>query len=28
MVKSSIIARGFTLKKMANSRLDRLPFLG
>ena len=27
-MKSSIAARGFTLKKMANSRLDRLPFLG
>jgi hypothetical protein len=28
MVRSSIAARGFTLKKMVNSRLDRLPFLG
>jgi hypothetical protein len=28
MVRSSITATGFTLKKIVNSRLDRLPFLG
>jgi hypothetical protein len=27
MVRSSITARDFTLKKIVNSRLDRLPFL-